>query len=343
MEPQLGLLFEIRPFKSGQEVTVSLEPSRVGAPYARAGGVSSYATNAQSLAPQLGFLSELGPVEAGQEVAVSRDRKVPVARDGGRSKVPKGGPCTRRPEPLGPPGPEIGPVTRGRLLDKKARISERGGPSGSPFRVSGAPHGPSRTPPPRAPGTFPSEAPPDPSGPFSPGPGGPGARGRALCEGPTGTVLLTRAWCLWAAGSPSYGRSNSGPFSGSENSSKSENVRSVGTSRAPEALTARPRKVHRPRARPGGPTPPGSPPGDMGGKRRWENVKVYKTSLFSRYLENQKAKKFQTRVVRRSRGALSKEATRVPEGLGVRELRPVKGAAFSAYISRTPGPIFPKL
>jgi hypothetical protein len=65
--------------------------------------------------------------------------------------------------------------------------------------------------------------------------------------------------------------------------------------------------------------------------------------VFGEYLENHTAKKFQTRVVCRPRGALSNGATPVPEGLGVRELRPVKGAAFSAYISRTPRSIFPKL
>ncbi len=65
--------------------------------------------------------------------------------------------------------------------------------------------------------------------------------------------------------------------------------------------------------------------------------------VFGEYLENHTEKKFQTRVVRRSRGALSKEATPVPEGLGARELRPVKGATFSAHISRTPGSKSPKL
>lgn len=114
-----------------------------------------------------------------------------------------------------------------------------------------------------------------------------------------------------------------------------------GDFRGPGGSDGTPREVHRPRARPGGPPRgPGSPPAP---RRHPHPPTGREDSVFRRYLEDGRAKKFQTRVFRRPRGALSKEATRVPGGLGVRELGPVKGAAFLAYISRTPGPIFPKL
>lgn len=65
--------------------------------------------------------------------------------------------------------------------------------------------------------------------------------------------------------------------------------------------------------------------------------------VFREYLENDEGKKFQTLVDCRSREGLSKEPTPVPEGGRARELRPVKGAPFSAHNSRAPRSIFSKL
>ena len=116
----------------------------------------------------------------------------------------------------------MGPFTREGLLDETARISERGGPSGSPFRASGAPTVPSRTPPPRAPGTFPSEVPPIGPGPFSPGPGDPGSRGRARCEGPTGTLLRPESGVSERPGPRVTAVQSRGSHRTSENPSESE-------------------------------------------------------------------------------------------------------------------------
>ena len=66
MEPQLGLFFSsyVRS-KLKFQAGISLELSRVGAPYTRARGALRYSPHARSTEPQLGLFFELRPVKAG--------------------------------------------------------------------------------------------------------------------------------------------------------------------------------------------------------------------------------------------------------------------------------------